>query len=758
MGRLNQVTETGISANTYYSYDALDDLTAVTPPSGFTGRSFVNSSLKRLISATNPETGTITYAYDPNGNLLTKTAGGATTTYAYDQLDELLSKTYSDSTPSASYTYSKGWRSAASSGSTAYTYLFDGLGRANTATQTTNGTPYQFTYVYNLVDEITKMTMPSGTVIMNSYDPMGRPNSVSGQAISASSATTYGSGIIRTPAGAIQQMTLGNGLTEQTCFNNMLQPFVIRQRRNTATSCQTGTASDSYDVGYFAFTFPTGNNGNIAGQTIQYAASGSYSPMAFQQTYGYDGVNRLSNVTETGSGPTWSQSFGYDAVGNRWLSGGAQIDPTTPTSDVFNSNNQINATTYDAKGNQQTNGGYSFTYDAENRLITTNMFGTTYGYDADGRRVTKTSSGLITTYVYDVTDQLSAQYGGPASCPLTCYLMTDHLGSTRMQTDSSGNQLTLYDYAPFGEELAGLDGRDARWGGFGSGIHFTGKEQEGYEGEYMHYFGARYFSAGLGRFTSPDSPLADQDVSDPQSWNLYGYVRNKSLSNTDPDGTTTCDENGDHCHDTVVVEGGSSSNAFNLWALTRQFASEVAQAAANAASGAMQSVNDFRHNSNCTGTLVAAGASIGATVLGAKSAEAGFALGGIGGLETGPGAIATAAGGAALAGAAGTAVGYWAGGGLGGVAGGLICASGMGGGGQPSANQPGSNKFWRSLKAFRGKTRTNGLSGRARQFFEWDYTHDDVEVYDSRGRHLGSADPDTGAMTKPAVPGRRIEI
>jgi hypothetical protein len=30
-----------------------------------------------------------------------------------------------------------------------------------------------------------------------------------------------------------------------------------------------------------------------------------------------------------------------------------------------------------------------------------------------------------------------------------------------MQTDSGGNQLTLYDYAPFGEELAGLDGRDA---------------------------------------------------------------------------------------------------------------------------------------------------------------------------------------------------------------------------------------------------------------------------------------------------------
>jgi RHS repeat-associated protein len=74
--------------------------------------------------------------------------------------------------------------------------------------------------------------------------------------------------------------------------------------------------------------------------------------------------------------------------------------------------------------------------------------------------------------------------------------------------------------------LAGLDGRDARWGGFGSGIHFTGKEQEGYEGDYMHYFDARYFSGGFGRFMSPDPDNAGSFPSDPQTWNAYAYVRN----------------------------------------------------------------------------------------------------------------------------------------------------------------------------------------------------------------------------------------
>lgn len=52
----------------------------------------------------------------------------------------------------------------------------------------------------------------------------------------------------------------------------------------------------------------------------------------------------------------------------------------------------------------------------------------------------------------------------------------------------------------------------------------------------LDYFGARYFSGAQGRFTSPDVPLLDQDPSDPQSWNLYGYVRNNPLIFTDPTG------------------------------------------------------------------------------------------------------------------------------------------------------------------------------------------------------------------------------
>jgi RHS repeat-associated protein len=65
----------------------------------------------------------------------------------------------------------------------------------------------------------------------------------------------------------------------------------------------------------------------------------------------------------------------------------------------------------------------------------------------------------------------------------------------------------------------------------------TAKERDQESG--LDYFGARYFGSSLGRFTSPDVPLLDQSPADPQSWNLYGYVRNNPLVFIDPSGRST---------------------------------------------------------------------------------------------------------------------------------------------------------------------------------------------------------------------------
>ena len=68
------------------------------------------------------------------------------------------------------------------------------------------------------------------------------------------------------------------------------------------------------------------------------------------------------------------------------------------------------------------------------------------------------------------------------------------------------------------------------------------------------------------------------------------------------------------------------------------------------------------------------------------------------------------------------------------------------------ANSP----VWQELRPYRGSIRTNGRSGTAQRFYEWDSTHGDIEVYDHNGRHLGSMDAASGRMTKPAVKSRTL--
>ena len=63
----------------------------------------------------------------------------------------------------------------------------------------------------------------------------------------------------------------------------------------------------------------------------------------------------------------------------------------------------------------------------------------------------------------------------------------------------------------------------------------TGKERDTESGN--DYFGARYYASTMGRFLSPDPLFIDaQRLTDPQSLNLYSYVRNNPLGLTDDTG------------------------------------------------------------------------------------------------------------------------------------------------------------------------------------------------------------------------------
>jgi RHS repeat-associated protein len=68
---------------------------------------------------------------------------------------------------------------------------------------------------------------------------------------------------------------------------------------------------------------------------------------------------------------------------------------------------------------------------------------------------------------------------------------------------------------------------------------YTGKERDTESG--LDYFGARYYASNMGRMMSPDwsskaEPVPYAKLDDPQSLNLYSYVRNNPLRFVDADG------------------------------------------------------------------------------------------------------------------------------------------------------------------------------------------------------------------------------
>jgi RHS repeat-associated protein len=599
LGRLTSVWEapntSGYNFETDYQYDALGNLICAvqkgTDTTAFTNcasasatwrpRSFTYNALSRLITATNPESGTISYAYDNNGNVLTKTApkpnqtGTATvvTTYTYDVLNRLTSKGYTGmSTAGAKYGYDgialtgctttppaltdsypkqRGTSMCDASGGTSWAH--DPMARTLTEKREIGTVTNTTGYAYNLDGSPYTLTYPTGRVLTYTPSSVGRP-------LSASDSTgpiNYVSAAHYAAFGGLSSVTNGASIKVTDIYNDRLQPCWLYTTTGTALASSTlctGTATTGtiQDVKY-SFGLGANDNGNV----LQIANNRNTNRT---QNFLYDPLNRIAQAYTNGT--NWGETFsatatapgvlpatpGIDAWGNLTNRSGVTGKTSYEALSVSAAtNNQLTGFTYDAAGNMTQNGSTTYTYDAENRLTSTS--GCSFTYDGDGNRVQKT--GCANIYYWrdlggdaleeSIAGTMAREYvffGGKrvarrdVATNTVHYFFSDHLGSTSLVTNATGAMPpeSESDYYPYGGEIvvSSPTVQDQNY-------KFTGKERDSESG--LDNFGARYDASALGRFMTTDPVvITTERLMNPQQLNLYAYVANNPLRFIDPTG------------------------------------------------------------------------------------------------------------------------------------------------------------------------------------------------------------------------------
>jgi RHS repeat-associated protein len=523
--RLTSVTDAALNVTTY-AYDLENNLTSITDAAVHT-TSFVYDAFGRVTQTAFPSTLTENYAYDAVGNLTSKVdRKNQTILYVYDALNRLSHKGYPDAT-GVDYVYDLAAKVKQVTDPTgSYGFAYDNMGRLiGTTTQYSflPGTPaptFSNSYTYDSASNRTGFTSPDSSTNTYAYDTLGRlstlTNSLAGQF-----GFSYDSLSRRTA------LNRPNGVNTSYSYDSLSRLLNVLHKAGTVT---VDGAGYSYD-----------NAGTRTAKT-NYLNS-------ITENYTYDPIYQLTQVAQ---GATTTESYSYDAVGNRLSSQG--MSPY-----AYNSSNELTSTpsatfTYDSNGNMLTkansSGTTTYNWGFENRLTSVVLPGSagtvTFKYDPFGRRIQKSSSSATTNYLYDGSNSVAevnaagsllASYaqGAGVDDPLAelrngtaGYYEQDGLGSVTSVVGGTGTLLNSDVYDSFGNISAST-------GSFGNPFRYTGRDSDSETG--LRYYRARYYDPSVGRFLSEDLISFEGGI------NFYAYVGNNPTNSTDPFGL--CDPSQD---------------------------------------------------------------------------------------------------------------------------------------------------------------------------------------------------------------------
>lgn len=427
---------------------------------------------------------TITYDYNPLGQMTQLSAPDQIIAYFYDAAGRRTGMT--DLNGDTTYELDELGRPVTITLSTgeAVSYRYDNVGNRTEIIYPDNKT---VTYSYNALNQVETVTDWDSGVTTYDYDVMGRPITV----------------------------TLPNDTVSSLAYDAAGNVTEIVHKDDI------GNLIGSYRYQYDGTGRRIGSIEN--GTTI---------------TYTYDALYRLTDVVNSVNDV---YTYVYDAAGNRVL----KQEPGALDTYTYDAANQLTAisgisTTLDANGNLLLDGQRAYTYDDLDRLIqvTQGMTTTLYGYTGDGDRLWQHTAGVTTTFTLDLNGALAQvlaqKQGGQQTTFLPgigqygsggwSYFHTDALGSVRHLSGGMGGSLGDIDYSPFGEIVNST--------GMASWFGFTGEQQDGSSG--LTYLRARYYDPSLGRFLTPDNIIPD--ITNGQSLNAYAYVYNDPINLVDPSG------------------------------------------------------------------------------------------------------------------------------------------------------------------------------------------------------------------------------
>ncbi len=515
-----------------YAYDADNQQTKVEKPNGavleteYDGESnvtsqtdankdmttYVRNALGQPVEVIDPLGRKTIEHFDAAGNLkATIDAAERETSYAYDKADRIIEVDYSEgATPDAEFEYDQdGNVTKMVDGTGESTFAYDEFSRLR---ESEDGHGNLVGYGYNLGEELTAIAYPNGKGISRTFDKAGRLENVTDW-LGGTTAFSYD------PDSNLEAITFpaASANVDEYAYDNAGRMSATKFTSGPETLASLSYLRDS------------------AGQIEEEAASGLPGPAT--RSYGYDQNERLVEAGEA--------SFEYD-----------------PADNLTEAPGTVNA--YDPASQLETGTGVSYSYDKfGERMETAPEAGpaTAYGYDqagnltsierpeegelpsisqglaydATGLLASKTS-GLATHYMaWDSSSSLplllsdgeNSYIYGPNGLPIEqisaeepSYLHHDQLGSTRILTDSAGEEIGAFSYAPFG-------GLEASIGTASTPLGFAGQYTDSESG--LQYLRARFYDPVTAQFLTKDPLTAVLRTP-------YGYANENPLRYVDPSG------------------------------------------------------------------------------------------------------------------------------------------------------------------------------------------------------------------------------